>query len=40
MMKRLFIAALLALNLFAVASTTATADSPWPVCFPCPDEVR
>ena len=29
-----------ALNLFAVASTTATADSPRPVCFQCPDEVR
>ena len=39
MFKKLVLAALLALQIGAVA-TSASAESPWPLCFPCPDGVR
>jgi hypothetical protein len=39
-MKRLLLAALLALQIGALAnvgSVVASADAPWPECLPCPD---
>ena len=39
MFKRVLLLAILALHM-GLNSNHATADSPWPVCFPCPDDVR
>ena len=39
MFKRLLLLALFALHM-GLSTSPAGADSPWPVCFPCPDEVR
>jgi len=39
MFKRLLLLALVALHM-GLTSNSAVADSPWPVCFPCPDDVR
>ncbi|MEZ5400415.1 MAG: hypothetical protein R2729_12155 [Bryobacteraceae bacterium] len=39
MIRKLIIAALLALNIGAVANM-ATASLPWPLCLPCPDDFQ
>lgn len=37
MLKRLVLAAILALQ-FAAVTSIATADMPWPKCYPCPGD--
>jgi len=39
MFKRLLLLAIVALHM-GLSSSPVAADSPWPQCFPCPDDVR